>query len=144
MENIIESIAFLITVSGAFIAIIEFRSNNRIKRAEFLEKLIIEFHHSKLDIARSLLDDFIYVPKANRELSPQEQLEMAQSLDSFLRDHKEEPITTEGEIKVRASFDNLLDFFTKLSYYLKQKLIQPSELSYFKYYIIRISNKKKF
>jgi hypothetical protein len=35
--------------------IIEYSKNNRIKRAEFLEKLIIEFSESKLFLAKKFL-----------------------------------------------------------------------------------------
>lgn len=141
MNILFDCITTLTVIMGAIITIKEFRSNNKIKRAEFLEKLITEFHHSKTEIARSLLDDFIYVSKANRDLTPEEQLNRSQSLSSLLRNHKIEPITTPNEIKVRESFDHLLDFFTKLSYYLKQQLINPAELSYFRYYLDKMENK---
>ena len=137
----IEISTFVLALVAAFVALIEFRSNNRIKRAEFLEKLIVEFHDSKIEVARALLDDFVYVAKHNRILSNVEQLEVSKTLATYLRHHKQEPITTIEEINVRESFDHLLDFFTKLSYYLKQQLITPAELSYFKYYLIKIKNK---
>lgn len=119
----------------------EYQSNNRIKRAEFLEKLIVEFLDTKSDIARGMLDDYVYVSEAHREASPIEQQELAIPLVTYLRDHVIEPIGTHDEIKVRKSFDQLLDFFTKLSYYLKQELITPAELSYFKYYLKKIKSK---
>lgn len=143
MKFCIEIGTFLLALTASFIALMEYHSNNKIKRAEFLEKLIIEFHDQKTKIAQSLLDDFIYVSIENRTLSPKQQLENAKSLSIFLRDHKIEAITGRDEIEVRESFDHLLDFFTKLSYYSKQHLITPAELSYFNYYISKIKHNKQ-
>jgi hypothetical protein len=144
-EELVKFIIKIGTAVGGIIAFLkglkEYQANNRIKRAEFLEKLIVEFLESKNDIARALLDDYIYVSEANRNASPIEQKEMAIPLSTFLRDHIAEPIRSADEIKVRKSFDNLFDFLTKLSYYLKQQLITPAELSYFKYYLEKIKNK---
>lgn len=53
MEAIVESVTLLIIVINAFITLIEFKSNNIIKKAKLIEKLINEFHNSKLVFARS-------------------------------------------------------------------------------------------
>ena len=144
------SLEFLITVGTAiggiyvfFRGISEYRANTRIKRAEFLDKLISEFLNPEIDIARGLLDDYVYVSKDNRDKSPTEQKELSKPLSTFLRDHRIEPIGTVDEIAVRRSFDKLLDFFTRLSYYLRQELISSAELSYFKYYIRKVQDKSE-
>jgi len=145
-----EYIKFVITIGTAvggtivfFKGLREYQANNRIKRAEFLEKLIAEFLDAKSEIARGLLDDYVYVTKENREASPLKQMEEAIPLATFLRDHRVAPIRSLDEINVRKSFDNLFDFFTKLSYYLRQELISPKELSYFRYYLEKIEKKSE-
>jgi hypothetical protein len=143
-----DKIEFIVKIVTAIIAILaflkglnEFQKNNRIKRAEFLEKLIIEFLESKNEIARHLLDDYVYVSESDRNLSPEEQKKISKTLTTYLRNHKTDPIRFDDEIKVRKSFDNLFDFFTKLSYYLNQKIITPAEISYFRYYLEKIESK---
>ena len=144
-EKLVKFIVTIITAIGGIVAfskgLKEYHANNKIKRAEFLEKLITEFLESKNDIARGLLDDYVYVSQENRNMSPIEQKNISVPLFTLLRDHVIDPIRTTDEIKVRKSFDNLFDFFTKLSYYLKQGLITPAELSYFKYYLEKIKKK---
>jgi hypothetical protein len=65
--------------------------------------------------------------------------DLAGDLQIVLRDHKgkDTEVVDEGEQRVRESFDQLLEFFTKLEYYLSLKLISRSELNYFEYYISR-------
>lgn len=59
----------------------------------------------------------------------------------LLRNHTERSVTGEGEHRARQSFDDLLDFFTKLDYYLTLKLISKQELNYFLYFIQRCAFK---
>ncbi len=135
----------IVTSTGGLIAflwgIYIYQADTRIKRAEFLDKLIKEFLNPDIDIARNMLDDYVYVEKENRNRTPAEQKAVAKPLALFLRDHTTEPIGLRDEIAVRKSFDKLLDFFTRLSYYAKQKLITREELSYFRYYVDKIENK---
>jgi len=118
----------------------EYKKNNRIKRAEFLDKLIKDFNAKESDVARYLLDGYQYIREEDRDLPFEAQMEHVQPLEQHLRNHEDEPIRNTAEIKVRRSFDHLLDFFTRLSYYLKQELISPAELSYFRYYIHKAEN----
>lgn len=145
MDETFKLIIAAITILGGSLAfwkgLSELRANSRIKRVEFLEKLINDFNHSNTSIARNLLDDYVYIEEENRQLPFEEQGKNAKNLSAYLRNHKEFPITSSGEIKVRQSFDQLLDFFSRLSYYLKQKLISPAELSYFRYYLDKIESK---
>jgi hypothetical protein len=106
---------------------VEYRNSIKIRRAEFLDKLIAEFQDKNTSIARGLLDDYVYVTDKMKELTPSQQKEMAEPLSKYLRDHHEHPIENDEEIKVTKSFDALFDFFTKLSYYLSNKLISPKE-----------------
>jgi hypothetical protein len=64
------------------------------------------------------------------------------SIRQLLRDHKDSPVTDQVEQRARQSFDDLLDFFTKLDYYLTPKLISKQELYYFSYYINQCACKK--
>jgi hypothetical protein len=121
---------------------VEYRKSVKIKRAEFLDKLIEEFLDDNTAIARSMLDGYVYVTEEMKEMSPMEQKENAVSLKKYLRNHEDEPIANVSEIKVRKSFDSLFDFFTKLSYYLSNDLISPSELTYFRYYLNKLDERK--
>ncbi|MGE4119373.1 MAG: hypothetical protein AB7F29_16005 [Candidatus Nitrosocosmicus sp.] len=57
------------------------------------------------------------------------------NLDLILRSHKNLPIFDEGEMAIRASFDNLLNFFVELEYlHTTLKMIEKKELCYFEYY----------
>ena len=138
----------VIAVLGFAVTFAEYRKSNRMKRAEFLENLIAEFNNEKMYIAKKLLDDFWYnekvanpadisVKKFIASGSKEKKPGTAAILETVLRAHYEdrsEPIN-EVEQRVRESFDELLDFFTKLEYYLSLKLISKPELYYFEYYI---------
>jgi len=141
-------IGMLLAALGFIITYAEYKKSNRIKRAEFLEELIAEFNESKTYIARKLLDDFWFDGKlANpKEYSDEAFIKggsgkakgnLAADLAMVLRDHKgqDNEVIDEGEQRVRESFDELLEFFTKLEYYLSLKLISKPELYYFEYYI---------
>jgi hypothetical protein len=58
----------------------------------------------------------------------------------ILRDHRKNPVTSALEIEIRDSFCALLDYFSKLNYYLQNKLISKDELEYFRYYINKVMN----
>jgi hypothetical protein len=144
--DIIEIVKISVAAIGAiivfFVGRYEYRKSIKIKRAEFLDKLIAEFLDKETEIARSLLDDYIYVTDELKGLSTEEQKQKAVKLGFYLRDHDKCPIKNTDEIKVRKSFDELFDFFTKLSYYLSNNLISASELTYFKYYLNKLEQKK--
>jgi len=143
---------------GGFVALIglirglfEYIKSNRMKRAEFLEALIKEFNDDKMFIAKKLLDDF-WIDRASKnptatdkELIENGSKEKNENLNNdfrdILKDHKGGPVTIEVDHRVRQSFDDLLDFFTKLEYYLNLKLISKDELLYFRYYLARCSFK---
>lgn len=146
----------VIAVLGFAVTFAEYRKSNKVKRAEFLEKLIDEFNEEKMYIAKKLLDDFwynenvanpadipakIFIASGSKEKKPG----AAAILETVLRAHYEdgsEPIN-EVEQRVRESFDELLDFFTKLEYYLSLKLISKQELYYFEYYVDRCYTKAR-
>jgi len=117
-------IGYLIYTKG----IVEYRNGNQIKRAEFLEKLIEDFRKKEMSLAKNMLDDFTVYNKSSA------------GLPRILRDHKGENnlVTEQAELDIRASFDDLFDFFTKLAYYRKNNLISADELGYFHYYIDKI------
>lgn len=142
----------IITLTGAIKGLMEFIKNNRIKRAEFLEKLIQEFNEPKLFLAKRLLDDFWVEPDGAESMSDIKLLKMgsAEKKDAgqlsalfreLLRNHAERSVTGYGEQQSRQSFDDLLDFFTKLDYYLSLQLISKQELIYFLFYFERCAFK---
>lgn len=141
-----------LTVGGFIKGLIEFSKTNKIKRAEFLEKLILEFNDPKMFIAKRILDDFWIETHGDPEmtdskllesgsLKKKEPAELKQLVKKLLRSHSDESVTGYGEHRARQSFDDMLDFFTKLEYYLSLKLISKQELSYFKYYFERCAYK---
>ncbi|HEU4861421.1 MAG TPA: hypothetical protein VFT15_16360 [Chitinophagaceae bacterium] len=74
-------------------------------------------------------------------IEKKEKNELRQLVNDLLRDHADRSVTGHGEHRARQSFDDLLDFFTKLDYYLALKLISKSELYYFLYYFERCAYK---
>ena len=143
--DIIDALKLAVTAIGGitlfFIGRFEYSKSVKVKRAEFLDKLVTEFLNKDTEVARNMLDDYVYVIEENRELDPVAQKSQATPLAAYLRDHDIDPIGRKDEIAVRRSFDKLLDFMTKLSYYLSNNLISSSELQYFRYYIHKIDNK---
>ena len=57
-----------ITLVGVIRGLMEYSRNNRIKRAEFLEKLILEFNDPKMFLAKRILDDFWIDTEGNEEI----------------------------------------------------------------------------
>ena len=141
-------VGIIVAIGGFIMTIIEYKKSNRTKRVEFLEKLASEFNEKKMYIAKKLLDDFWFVEGLSnaREYSEEVFIEMgsrekkekfSEALKWVLRDHKVKgnEVKDVSEHRVRESFDELLDFFTKLDYYLSLKLISKKELGLFEYYI---------
>jgi hypothetical protein len=113
---------------------LEYRRSNATKRADFLEKMISEFKLPEKKIAIALLDDFGYT---GTHPCPD-----GVNLTEVLRNHHHRAINTMMEVDVRASFDQLLDFYTKLSYYIQNDLMSSRELIYFRYYIEKVEQNK--
>ena len=135
----------LITVVSLIKGLIEFSKNNRMKRAEFLEKLISEFNEGKMLLAKKILDDFWIDLEAEKDatdldvikngsLEVKEKQQLKQLVKDLLRHHSTRSVVNNNEHRARESFDDLLDFFTKLDYYLSLKLISKQELGYFIYF----------
>jgi hypothetical protein len=61
-------------------------------------------------------------------------------ISTILRDHNKNPIVNQLEDEIRNSFDAMLDFFGKLGYLLKLRLIERGELVYFQYYLEKMIN----
>lgn len=142
----------LITLISLIKGLVEFKKNNQVKRAEFLEKLILEFNDQKMFLAKRILDDFWIdleaetgtsdtdlVKIGSLEAKDENQLKML--VKDLLRHHSERSVINDNEHRARQSFDDLLDFFTKLDYYLTLKLISKKELTYFIYYFERCARK---
>src|SRR5687767_3131154 len=51
-------IGALLTLFTFFFTYLEFRKNNRVRRADFLDKLAQEFNDPKMYLAKKILDDF--------------------------------------------------------------------------------------
>lgn len=108
---------------------LEYRRANATRRAEFLDKMIHEFNAPEKKIALALLDDYGY----NGEHGF-----CAVDLSVVLRDHTKLAIATLVEVDCRKSFDSLLDFCTRLSYYVQNDLMSSRELIYFRYYLEKV------
>lgn len=142
----------LIALGGFLITWVEFRKNNRTRRAEFLEKLTAEFNDSRMFLAKRILDDFWIETGGTPDDSDAELIRLGsgekiekdklkEKVKGLLRHHREGAVTGYGEQKARQSFDDMLDFFTKLKYYLDLGLISPKELAYFTYYLEKCAYK---
>jgi len=146
LEIFIQVVSFLGAILIFFKGYEEYRKSNRTKRAEFLETLIKEFDSKKMINAKRILDDFI-VPEYTKK-----RVEKWNGVENFpckkmvrtLRDHTLEgnKIEDDDEILIRDSFDHLLTFFTKISYYYKNELITNDELYYFEYYLKKLEHPK--
>ena len=124
----------------------EYRKNRILKRQEILFDLIKEFDKdldtqpNKMKYAKDLLDDFTILvddkPYHSSELKEILRYHGYRAGDDY------EPIDSKkiddhGEIEIRASFDELLNYFGKLGYLLDRGLIKKGEIRYFEYYIKR-------
>jgi hypothetical protein len=142
------TLTFITFVKG----IMEYTKSNRIKRTEFLEKLIAEFNDRKMFLAKKILDDFWFDDRGLSKMSDEELIrngskevvqkpQMEEAVIRLLRNHASESVTGYGEQKVRQSLDDLLDFFARLDYYVTLRVIGKEELVYFIYYIERCAYK---
>ena len=113
--------------------IMEYRNTNRTRQAEFLEKLITGFEAPGLSLALRILDGYSYEDRENNLLEKGQGSVL--NLEEILRNHKQKPVTSAFEIKIRDSFCAFLDYISKLNYYLHNELINKDELQYFRYYI---------
>jgi hypothetical protein len=108
---------------------LEYRRANATKRAEFLEKMIAEFNAQEKKVALYMLDDYGYTGALGA---------CPVNMPLLLRNHRQAPIQTLIEVESRQSFDNLLDFYTRLSYYIQNDLMTSRELIYFRYYLEKV------
>ena len=146
----IEIAKMLVAIFGGVVAFLfgrfEYLKSVKVRRAEFLDKLAQEFNDPKMFLAKKILDDFWIEPNGDPNLSDEhlvylgsrEKIEkelLKEQVKSLLRHHSEEPVTGYGAHKARQSFDDLLDFFTKMQHYLDLKLVRKKDLRYFTYYL---------
>ena len=142
----------IVTFIGLIKGLFEFIKSNRIRRVGFIEKLILEFNEAKMYLAKKILDDFWIELNGNSQMTDEELVKIGskEKIDSeklkaefnhLMRHHETESVTGYGEQKARQSFDDLLDFFTLLEYYLSLNLISKKELYYFEYYLKRCNYK---
>jgi hypothetical protein len=117
-----------------------------------LESLIKDLNHPSSLLARKVLDDFWINLEGTPEITDEtliaqgsavsiEKEELCKNVKSLLRNHRESPVVLHAEQRSRQSFDDLLDFFMKLNYYLEIGLVTKKELLYFKYYLRRCITK---
>jgi hypothetical protein len=143
-----------LTLIGSAIAfiftIITWDKQNQIKRADFLENKIKEFQEPSTFIARKILDGYASCDTCNNKsnrISDEEMISKGSTRKNDSTDIKFEnldktlneilPSTNISKQRVRQSFDNLLDFFGKIEYYISLKLMTKYEANYFLYYIQR-------
>lgn len=110
-----------------------YKGEQNSKRKGILFPLIEEFDKSKeMEFAKGILDGKNIKPKWDWKY-PWGYYKKS-NLSIILRNHKPDGIDDLGEVAIRYSFDALLDFFCKLEYLLKIKLVKPEEVDYFTYY----------
>jgi hypothetical protein len=131
----------------AFKGILEYTKANKVKTVELLNALIKEFNHKNLGKAKRLLDDFVICEPNDEDIEVKGNLAYQNSkfhksnFETILRDHNQTPIENDKVlIQIRASFDSLLDFFTKVEYLMSLGLISKSEFFFFKYYLDKMLN----
>lgn len=143
--------------------IYEYRKNRILKRQEALFDLIRGFdkrdngESNKMNLAKMMLDDFTVDEKTYSEWDGHRKEGLGhysiRNAERILRYHGQiskhddnfysidrgvnidSPIFDYGEIQIRMSFDELLNFFGKLGYLLDRDIIKNEELKYFEYYI---------
>ncbi len=135
IELIIKIITAVIGIFVFWKGTVEYRQNTRTKQAEFLEKLIAGFSAKEMQMAIRILDGYTYQHEGEDWKLTGQHKEGPASLVHVLRDHRVEPVAQPEEIAIRDSFCALLDYFSKLNYYLHNQLINKDELLYFRYYI---------
>ena len=127
-----------------------YRQSQLLKRKETIFPLIAEYDEStKMEIAKRILDDFTDIKKKFfegkifvAELKGDEYYTI-KNLHDILRDDTIATKFDEGEDEIRDGFDSLLAFFGKLEYLLRIGLIRRTDLSYFQYYIYKVSGNKE-
>ena len=142
----------VLTLIGSIIAfiftLITWKEQNYIKRAEFLESKIKEFNDTPTLVARYILDGFATVDTNNAaamQMTAQQMIDKGSSRIGIATDIKLDsigktlnvvlPDTSIARQKVKISFDRLLDFFSKLNWYIDLNLMKKEEAEYFDYYI---------
>lgn len=126
-----------IGIGTLIVAIITYHRNQIIKRADVIFPLITEFDNSeKMFFAKKILDNF-HIRVTNQGPNWHKG-----DLSVILRipSTDESYSYSDDQIKIRESFDALLDFLCKLDYLIKINLITKNELSYFNYYVDRLVN----
>lgn len=123
--------SFLLAIITAAKGIWEYSKAQKFKKIELLDKLINEFESDRTLLARQLLDDFWIEDNSGNIIK-------YSNLSHVLRNHRPDGISDEIEREVRASFDKLFDFLSKLHYLLYLGLINKKDLYYFEYYLSKI------
>jgi hypothetical protein len=103
--------------------VIEYSNCNKIRKAEFLEKLIAGFDSPSMVMAIRILDGYYYRSNDPKDIEVESEQEGKMNLHKILKNHKVIPVTSPFEVEVRDSFCSLLDYFSKLNYYLSNNLI---------------------
>lgn len=129
----IKWISLTIATIASIKGLLEYSKAQKYKKIEHLENLIKEFEDEKTKLARDLLDDFWLEDIKGKVIK-------YGNLSHVLRFHRPDGVIDKVEQEVRASFDKLLDFFSKLQYLRKLNLISTKDLYYFEYYLKKIFN----
>lgn len=120
---------------------------------DILYKLISDFDNDKaMQLAKEILDDYRFeyedkdIPQVQKGIGGGEMVIPTiikigkKDLNVVLRDHKGNPIKKDYEIKIRKSFDRLLDFYSKLYLFYYRDILNVEDLLYFEYYMRKIVN----
>lgn len=149
-------------VFTGFIAVDQYKESRKLREQELnlqRQKMLFDLtneidsseNSEKMFLAKAILDNLScdipsYDEKwgsSNKEVFDYYSTHYDQlDLNHILRDHYPQPITDPKEKAIRQSFDALLDYFCRIEYMYKTRIITEQELNYFRYYILKIKDNK--
>jgi hypothetical protein len=149
-------------VFTGFIAVDQYKESRKLREQELnlqRQKMLFDLtneidsseNSEKMFLAKAILDNLsCNIPSydekwgsSNKEVFDYYSTHYDQlNLNHILRDHYPQPITDPKEKAIRQSFDALLDYFCRIEYMYKTRIITEQELNYFRYYILKIKDNK--
>lgn len=149
-------------VFTGFIAVHQYKESRKLREQELnlqRQKMLFDLtneidsseNSEKMFLAKAILDNLsCNIPSydekwgsSNKEVFDYYSTHYDQlDLNRILRDHYPQPITDPKEKAIRQSFDALLDYFCRIEYMYKTRIITEQKLNYFRYYILKIKDNK--
>lgn len=137
ITDIITAVASVFAAGAVGTGVYQYKKDQIHRRKETLFLLIDEFDDGehKMTIAKALLDGFKYKRGYWENPTTIKYEYYGMDVPEIFRHHYPDPIYDDGEMKIRDSFDSILDFFGKLGYLLEVGLLKKNEIQYFEYHI---------